>query len=684
MPSIYKTRHSYRRAIFVYLVAIVGPTLVFLYLGLQSVQRQRQAITSLTASNLRLSAEKLAGELERRVQQLAEAALGDDGLAGHRLTSGGPAIPEEAVELRTLLAGVGEQHPIARHYFILEGSLVRFPLLRTPPYRRLDAYLAREAQDTGQRFEALFAEGETRKLRQQRPDRALSTYRKSYELPVSDELKALALARVARCLQKLNRAKAAEKTYRTLREQYGDVYDGFHRPYGVVAAFELDDLAKAQGASAAQPLMDLYRDLVRGRWELSADQMEHFLASVENRLEALPEVDKTSYLNHLELARAVQANFRHFGSLHAGEVYAYEFPQDDTQYQIFYTPYAVDRGTEILVGFAVDLNWIESQLLPQCRNALGLDTGFAVALKPGQGAPGSANDLEAQVAFDAVFPFWQLSIAPASAEAWKATARRDLLVFAGSTFLILGVLVLGVLLLMRDVSREFATGRQRADFISAVSHELKTPLTLIRLYAETLLHGKRFPEQERRNFYQIMTRESERLSHLVEKVLDFSSIDRGQKQYDLQEGDLASAVARTVGVYEQYLSRQGYEVETRLVPHLPPVKFDPDAVSEAILNLMDNAAKYSGESKFVGVRLYAQEEGAIFEVEDRGIGIPPGEREKIYQQFYRSGDHTGKGGYGLGLFLVKHIMDAHNGKIELKSEPGRGTRFRLVFPMCPG
>ena len=681
MLKVRKIQKSYRRAFLVYLLAIVAPALVFLYLGLQSVQRQRQAITSLTASNLRLSGERLAAELERRVWQFAETSLRDHDLSQLSLPPGGVMTPGEARRIRTLLEQVAGRHAIVGHYFILQGNTVRFPLLRTPPLQGLDAYTAREEQGTGQQFFALFTEGENLEIRQQRPKQALSFYRKSYELPVSQGLKALALARVARCLRKVNHINAAERAYRTLGEKYGNLYDGFGRPYALVVALELDDLVRTEGDASSKSLTNLFRDLVHGRWQLSADQLDYFLKAVEDRLQSpLPQVGETPYLSYLELARALQEGFRHFGPLHTGEVYAYAFNQGETNYQTFYTPLPTEHGTETIVGFAVDLNWVESQLLSQIRRELETEAGVAMALQVSQNTTPNEKELAAEVTFKNLFPFWQLSLAPASIDAWKAPARRDILIFAGATILVLGVLIFGVVLLMRDVSRELKLGRLRSDFISSVSHELKTPLTLIRLYGETLLHGKRFQQKERKSFYQIITRESERLSHLIEKVLDFSRIDRGQKQYHLQEADIYPVIASTVNVYRQYLKRQGFSVETSLASHLPSVQFDPDAVSEAILNLMDNAAKYTGESKFVGVRLRSEDTKVIFEVEDHGIGIPASERLKIFQQFYRARSNTGKGGYGLGLFLVKHIMDAHSGKIELDSEQGRGSRFRLIFP----
>ena len=138
-----------------------------------------------------------------------------------------------------------------------------------------------------------------------------------------------------------------------------------------------------------------------------------------------------------------------------------------------------------------------------------------VNFKPSEYASPPPNAIATRVGFPTLFPFWELSVAPASADRRLGGTHRDMLLFAGSTVLILSVLVLGVLLLIRDVSREAQLSQLRADFVSGVSHELKTPLTLIRLYGETLLHGGNFPEEERRSFYHIITRESERLTHLI-------------------------------------------------------------------------------------------------------------------------------------------------------------------------
>lgn len=223
--------------------------------------------------------------------------------------------------------------------------------------------------------------------------------------------------------------------------------------------------------------------------------------------------------------------------------------------------------------------------------------------------------------------------------------------------------------------------RRRADFVSGVSHSLKTPLTLIRLYGETLLYGDESSVEGRRGFYQIIIRESERLTHLVHNVLDFSRIDRDVKRYSFQEGDLASTVRESVEIYAQHLRRAGFNIEVDLTADLPSIRFDAASLAEVVLNLLDNAAKYCNGRKHISVRLRLETPNAVLEIEDQGIGIPDAEQERIFEQFYRSPDAAVKGGYGLGLFLVKKIMGAHGGTIEVKSQAGQGSTFRLVLPL---
>jgi two-component system phosphate regulon sensor histidine kinase PhoR len=202
----------------------------------------------------------------------------------------------------------------------------------------------------------------------------------------------------------------------------------------------------------------------------------------------------------------------------------------------------------------------------------------------------------------------------------------------------------------------------------------------VRLYSETLLRHRGFSEDDRLGFYRIIARESTRLGRLVDQVLTFSRVDRGAQVYHFEECDLTSVVSGVLEDYREYVEHAGFRLCCTMPEELPPVRIDGAAVSQAVLNLLDNAVKYSGQSREIAVRVAPADRTVAIEVEDHGIGIDPAEHTRIFDRFYRVANASGKGGYGLGLFLVRHIVEAHGGRAEVDSEPGRGSRFRLIIP----
>ena len=255
------------------------------------------------------------------------------------------------------------------------------------------------------------------------------------------------------------------------------------------------------------------------------------------------------------------------------------------------------------------------------------------------------------------------------------------------SILILGVLSLlmigGLVLTYRSVSKEIALARLKADFVSNVSHELRTPLSLIQLYAETLELGRIKTQEKRDEYYRIMRKESERLGKLINNILDFSRIEAGRKEYDLRETDIAELVRNTLDSYRYQIEKNGFEFEMSIDPNIPAMRLDREAIARALLNLVNNALKYSADQKFLLVRLYRTNGTVKLEVADRGIGIARREHEKIFEKFYRTCDplvHNTKGS-GLGLSLVKHITHAHGGQVEVESAPGKGSKFTLSLPL---
>ncbi len=256
------------------------------------------------------------------------------------------------------------------------------------------------------------------------------------------------------------------------------------------------------------------------------------------------------------------------------------------------------------------------------------------------------------------------------------------------SFLILGILSLmiigGLLLTKHIVTKEMALARLKSDFVSNVSHELRTPLALIRLYAETLELGRITTREKKQQYYRIIRKESERLTALINNILDFSRIEAGRKEYEFRETDIAELVRNTLDSYRYQIEQQGFEFEESIDSNLPAVPVDREAIARALVNLVNNALKYSTDEKFLGVKLYRENGVLKLEVLDHGIGIARRDQSKIFEKFYRTGDplvHNTKGS-GLGLSLVRHITQAHGGEIAVESTPGKGSKFTLSLPVA--
>jgi signal transduction histidine kinase len=267
-----------------------------------------------------------------------------------------------------------------------------------------------------------------------------------------------------------------------------------------------------------------------------------------------------------------------------------------------------------------------------------------------------------------------------------AAISRKILTYNYTVLAALCLLMIGgIWLTYRNVSREMNLARLKSDFVANVSHELRTPLALIRLYAETLELGRLTAKEKYQEYFRIIREESERLTALINNILDFSRIEAGRKEYEFKETNLADLVRSTLDSYRFQIEQNGFAFEENISSDIPPVIVDREAIARSLLNLVNNALKYSKDQKYIGVSLYRANSRVNLEVRDRGIGIPPNEQEKIFEKFYRCGDplvHNIKGS-GLGLSLVRHIVRAHGGDVLVESAPEKGSKFTIALPLDP-
>lgn len=248
------------------------------------------------------------------------------------------------------------------------------------------------------------------------------------------------------------------------------------------------------------------------------------------------------------------------------------------------------------------------------------------------------------------------------------------------------VIFAGIAIILLAVWRERRANELKSEFIQNVSHELKTPLSIIHMFGEMLHTGRTKSPEQARDYAGIITRESTRLARLIDNVLDFSRIERGVDVYEFAIGDVADVLDRGLDIYRHRLERDEIELELEVEEDLPQVRMDENAMTLAILNLVDNAIKYASSGKRLVISLQRSGKGVALAVRDFGPGIAPEEHRRIFERFYRSRSVRLKSarGSGIGLALVKHIAQAHGGKVTVDSSLGEGTTFTIWIPVEDG
>lgn len=332
----------------------------------------------------------------------------------------------------------------------------------------------------------------------------------------------------------------------------------------------------------------------------------------------------------------------------------------------------------IIAGVTLDLNRLKSELL---------DPHFASAEKAVQVVIlTSRRRLPWSRPIAPFLRAVRVQLRPEFVAAQTRTVGLQIVVYVVITIVAVVALLVMMWILVRRVRREVELSRLKSAFVADVSHELKTPLALIRMFAETLLEGRAVGEEKKREYYKIITRESTRLTHLIDNILDFSRVDLGRKEYDKQTVDVGEIVRDTYAAYRHELDREGFIHALTVADDLPRITGAADAIAQAVVNLVSNAMKYSPDEKSLTIDVACEtrrgRHGVLISVKDRGIGIRPEDRAHLFEGFFRAADERVRNtrGAGLGLALVKQIVDAHQGSIDVESRLVKGTTFRIFLP----
>ena len=310
------------------------------------------------------------------------------------------------------------------------------------------------------------------------------------------------------------------------------------------------------------------------------------------------------------------------------------------------------------------------------------------------GPPLRSGEFTVGVRFPTTLYNWRVQVSPLASEELASRVENRRLLEITMVSLSCIVIIVGAIAIVLVAEKERRISALKSEFVANVSHELKTPLALVRMFAEMLQSGRVSTEAKKKEYLDIIVRESERLSALIENVLDFARLERGRGSYEFLEGDIGDAVTRAANVYRYRAEREGVKLVLEVEPSLPRARIDERAIQLAVINLVDNALKYAPGGETITIRACAHEGGVRVEVRDQGPGVAPEDRQRIFERFVRlSSSRSPQSpvrGSGIGLALVKHIAESHGGRAWVESEigpgsapaerPGPGSTFTFTIP----
>ena len=525
----------------------------------------------------------------------------------------------------------------------------------------------------------------TRALVQSDPEAVLDMLEQSAAEAGDIHARAEALMELARAQRNLGYANAALATSEQVTDPDALIAG---RPAELLArAFRCELLASLGHTAALREELERFaRDLHGGRWLLVRTVYQSWTNELARLARGVPGVGLVEPgVEARALASGVDWLWRQWedGESAIDAVYGLSSRVLEDQTVLF-----ASRATRSrLVALVAGPSFLEGRIIGSIRQFVDaraarvvLHDGARVVLEYGTVSPDQRDEIRTQ---DRTGLPWTLTVfrapslpPPDAAEPW----RRQLIVFA-LIFLALFV-VAGSYLSVRAVTREIEAARLKTDFVAAVSHEFRTPLTLLRQFSDLLAENRVSNEQERQRYYAALQRGTRRLTRLVEDLLDFGRMEAGSRGYAVQPVAAREWLRALTDEFHDDVCSKGFTIDVTWTG--PPATVDADeaALGRALWNLLDNAVKYSPSCQTVWVEGRFEDGRLLVSVRDRGIGVPPRERRAIFRKFVRGSAGGGPPirGTGLGLALVQQIVEAHGGCVHLESVVGEGSTFTLDLP----
>ena len=696
-----------KRVVTIFVIAVLFPCVFLGYLGLKSIKQEKQWQQQLVLENLKRS-------LSLAVDHI-ESSLDDQIRASFRQLSPPRQLTASHI---TSLRIFSTRSSLVQNVFFLDGNLrVVFP----ETFRDADVDEMKNRSTLRLQESEYLRAGDLLEV-QGKLDEAVTEYQRGFSSRLSRPLQAALLSRIARCQFKKTDYGIARRTYqRIINEDHNQFY-GEQMPYVLVARLQLLEIAEKNGSSseAGTELLDFYKMLVERYDRCERAQYAFCLNQVKSRLErqqhsfsqsqraALDsiktlekEIGDEQRFREVLLATIVpkirqdldshgEGNLRFSDLGEKGDIRYFSSKVDSSLWTIAVRANDDEQSSVRFVGFKIRQNALTEAALPALKQSQpSEDVRIALIdvanniLAPSELATASIVLKQPFARFEQLASGTKLALVAKGEDPLEAISSKSLLIYYILLGSVIVLIALGIVFILRDISREEEMSAMKSEFISNVSHEIKTPIATIRTLAENLNEGWVTGQVQQRDYFHLIEREAERLTHLVENILDFSRIDKARRNYRMELSSIGNVTRKVVGRFGLLVDGQGVVIKESIESNLPPCNLDVEAYEQALLNLLDNAVKFSRDEKVVEVSARLQDNTIIVTVTDHGIGIGKKDNERIFDKFFRSPPPDGRKipGSGIGLTLVKETIEAHAGTVKVESEVGKGSTFTLSFPL---
>ena len=695
-----------KKILLIFLLTIFIPSVTLSIFGLRAIRNEQFRLAEQIENEHRRMADLLKSQVAVRIYELNSSL---QYLAGHPA-----ALERKFADLDDLISSRLTGESLLGQIIVIyhdEGPL--FPLFQSLESIRYNSPLV---LTTNQK--AVLSEAEDFEYRQKNYRRAISLYEGLFSSGKDESFKAEMLANTARCLMRFGSYTRAIQVYTQVLEEFPVALSSSGLPLGLAAELQiLECYQKLNNPQKSfESALKLYGDILQKPWNLNRDQYNLYCSMVEGGLAD----DLSRPQNEFEIA-PFENDFQRLKDLHREQEAKYRKVEDIKQSIVpelkrmldseqvssdlsIHRSLLTNEGEMLLVGswipgnngmerqglLAAEIskeNFKEEILSPALSEFLVLgDLNVIISSLQGEELIGE-TDPKYSVStitafFGGNFPPWKMEFFRSKAESSSLKSLSKSFYFWTILTLLL-ILTFGAILISRTLSQEMEILKIKSDFVSSVSHELKTPLTSIKALIERLKEGKVKDSEKMMEYYSIISHDTEKLTRLVKNILDFSKIEEGKMEYEFEETDIPPLVRQQLKSFRQDEIHKDVKIFAHIAENIPPIQADSDALARAVNNLLNNAVKFSPQNPEIYVDVRCEEDDLKISVKDRGIGISEEEIDKIFDKFYQGKNalrQTVKG-TGLGLTLVRHIAEAHGGGVAVESIPGQGSTFSLILPL---